>query len=280
LCKDFNRKLSVQSRRFNKSTYYFIQSNPPSSTDPPWDLVVEDPLTALEYYRRDFSRSVIDIAAAFLHTGTPFSTRIQSDWAQAAVIHPHRHEKHVGLGWRQKGYAGDTADYAAYEALCTEFLRQPRARSACLKGGIVWRLAKHSVELGVTSTGPSDDVFDYGSCIVSDSGGLDLWDNDLSEDELNLICGVYRVKTQDNQMSDSLWWPKHSVWMNSGLNVGYWSPACENWFQLRLDTIRAGTARLRMSAEWKAALRFWRQTPVFINNSRHSATTYVNKALQ
>ena len=254
LCKDFNQKLSVQSRRFNKSTYYFIQSNPPSSTDPPWDLVVEDPLTALECYRRDFGRLVIDIAVAFLHTGTPFSTRIQSDWAQPTVIHPHRHEKHVGLGWRQKGYAGDTADYAANEALRTEFLGQPRARSACLKGGIVWRLAKHSVELGVTSAGPSDDVFDYGSCIVSDSGGLDLWDDDLSEDELNLICGVYRVKTQGNQTSDSSWWPKHSVWMNSGLNVGYWSPACENWFQLRLDTIRAGTARLRTSTEWKAAL--------------------------
>ena len=277
LRQDFNQRLSVKPKRFNNSIYYFIQFEPPSLTDPTWDLVVEDPLTALECYRRHLGQSVIDIATGFLLAGKPFSTRIQSDRAHPAVVHPRRHGKPVGLGWREKGYAGNTTDYAAYEALRTEFLTQPRARCACLKGGIVWRLARHSIELGVASAGPSDDVFDYGSCIVSDSGGLELWDDELSDDELNLICGVYMVKTQGNQKSDSSWWPKHSAWMNSGLNVGYWSPACEDWFQRRLDSIRTGTARLRTSTEWKVALKFWRQTAPFINNSRHTAATYLHE---
>jgi hypothetical protein len=52
---------------------------------------------------------------------------------------------------------------------------------------------------------------------------------------------------QDSHLS---WWPKHSAWIKSGLDVGYWSGNCERWFQIRLENIRLGDTKLRSGQEW------------------------------
>jgi hypothetical protein len=272
----FNPHLVVTYRTFDKNTFFFIQSaGAPSSNDPPWYLAVQDPATALECYRRDVGPSVIDVAKLFLAAGKPFTTRIHS--SHPPPIRPLRRRDPVGLGWRNVGYRGDSGDYAGYENRRKAFLVQPRGRAGALAGGIVWRLVIHDLELSHICAGPSDDVFEYGDMICSDSSGVELWDDALSEDELNLICGVYRVRTKfSNQASDSSWWPKHSIWMASNMNVGYWSVGCETWFQMRLDAIRKGTAQLRTAAEWKDALRFWRSTKPFVANYNRTAAAFLH----
>ena len=72
-----------------------------------------------------------------------------------------------------------------------------------LAGGIVWCLAFNSVELSHVLVRPSEDVFDCGDALRSDSDEELLWDDALSEDKLSLICGVYKVHTHSNQTSDS-----------------------------------------------------------------------------
>lgn len=62
------------------------------------------------------------------------------------------------------------------------------------------------------------------------------------------------------QTSHSSWWPKHSAWSLSGLNLGYWAPHCETWFQKRLSEIRAGTATLRTGKQWRDALGMLKDT--------------------
>jgi len=42
---------------------------------------------------------------------------------------------------------------------------------------------------------------------------------------------------------------------SSGLNVGYWSPDCERWFQERLSDIRAGKAKLRTAQDWRTSIK-------------------------
>jgi hypothetical protein len=276
LRNDLNPAVRVKPLTDNHVTYYFIQSMaPPSPSDPNWDLVVQDPVTALECYRRDMGPSIISIATSFLLAGKPFSTRIRSEIPRTIPSHPSSQRQFVGLGWREQGYKGDINDYAAYENQRAIFLAHPRLRAALLKGGIVWRLARHSVELSLAIAGPSDEVFEYGN-FITDSHGTQLWDDDLGEDELNLICGVYNVRTQARQTSDSSWWPKQAIWMSGGLNVGYWSPTCETWFQKRLTAIRNGSAALRTAAEWRTALRFWRPTTHFIKHSSHAAATFLH----
>ncbi|TDL15454.1 hypothetical protein BD410DRAFT_699480, partial [Rickenella mellea] len=84
-------------------------------------------------------------------------------------------------------------------------------------------------------------------------------------DELDLISGVYRVFTGNGlQTSASSWWPRHSAWQKGALNVGYWSPDCERWFQKRLEMIRDGKADLRSANEWKSALVKNKRTPRFV----------------
>lgn len=39
------------------------------------------------------------------------------------------------------------------------------------------------------------------------------------------------------------------------MNVGYWSPDCEAWYQARLRDIRDGTAGPHTASEWKNKLK-------------------------
>ena len=96
------------------------------------------------------------------------------------------------LGWRQFSYEPDAVDYLAYETRRDAFLSQPRARAALLKGGIVWRLAREHIHVEDVLNGPSDDAHQYPKVLCTSDGRL-VEDDDLTEDELNLICGVYEV---------------------------------------------------------------------------------------
>ncbi|KAJ7145333.1 hypothetical protein C8R43DRAFT_890492, partial [Mycena crocata] len=56
-------------------------------------------------------------------------------------------------------------------------------------------------------------------------------DPSLTDDEIDLICGVYHVGTGSClTTTDQSWWPEPSTWARSAMNVGWWSPYCERWF--------------------------------------------------
>ena len=44
--------------------------------------------------------------------------------------------------------------------------------------------------------------------------------------------------------------------MASGLNIGYWSPDCEAWFQSRARTISDGTSTIKNAHVWSQAMKF------------------------
>jgi hypothetical protein len=123
--------------------------------------------------------------------------------------------------------------------------------------------------------------------------GGDFWDDDLSEQELDLICGVYKVFTGQYSFSyfqadflniflgkgspaDNSWWPKANVWKNSGLNVGYWSPACGHFYQKRLEKIIRGEADLKNSSDWRSALKNRKQTRLLISANEKFASQLIS----
>lgn len=70
-----------------------------------------------------------------------------------------------------------------------------------------------------------------------------LVDDRLCPAAAAVLSGLYVVDTSvQNQVEHVSWWPRQDVWYQSELNVGYWSEACEDWYQERLDVIRAGNA--------------------------------------
>jgi hypothetical protein len=80
-----------------------------------------------------------------------------------------------------------------------------------------------------------------------------------------------------NQTSDVSWWPKPETWENSPLNVGYWSPNCEEWFCERLDHIRTGSSRggPRSGSTWTSDLKKWRRTPHVVASSKQAAAAFI-----
>jgi hypothetical protein len=71
--------------------------------------------------------------------------------------------------------------------------------------------------------------------------------------------------------SDSSWWPKHSTWIASGLEVGYWSSSCETWYINRLQEIRNGKARLKKASEWTKSIKFMKQRTSLLNSNYEAA---------
>ena len=238
-----------------------------SSRNAPWSLLVQDPAIAIECLRRRWGPHLVDIAFELHSRGIPFKTYIAVNY-QITLDRPAV----IGLGYRLSGYVPSKRDYETYESIRNRFLSSPRARAAMLKGGIIWRLAKEAIPESAVLSGPSTEVYSTGAMFQSNRGIF--LDDGLSEDELDLISGVYKVftgkflqcinismilipgdrKGKGVQESHLSWWPKHSIWARSGLDMGYWSESSERWFLLRLESIRAGNATLRSGQEWNQAI--------------------------
>ena len=86
----------------------------------------------------------------------------------------------------------------------------------------------------------------------------------------------YYITAQDNQFADISWWPTQSTFMASGLNVGYWSPDCEAWFQSRAKEIKEGTASVKNTGQWAATMKFKKpRTLRFVSNQELIATNFL-----
>ena len=192
------------------------------------------------------------------------------------------------------GYKPNSSDYAEYELIRNTFLREPRGRAALLMGGIVWRLAIEVLGTAPATDGPS--FHPQGLEAQSSYSGI-IVDDKLSEDEVNLICGVYKIYTssmyhfclhsftqysctensKNQQTSDSSWWPKPIIFEKSGLYIGYWTTACEAWFQNRLQKIRAGCESVKNGQEWRAGpIKFQKATPLLVQANDQDSQKFLH----
>ncbi|KAJ7848863.1 hypothetical protein B0H14DRAFT_3452903 [Mycena olivaceomarginata] len=151
-----------------------------------------------------------------------------------------------------------------------QFLQSPRGRAAKLYGGIVGRLACTVVSDEEVCRGPTDDVTIDGTCLWDGVSASAYWDDSLTEQEIDLICGVYHISTGQPdpsafggvQTTTQSWWPRPSSMAQSGLNVGWWTPMSESWFQRRLRQLDDPPwADLLTSAKWKNNLKLERRCP-------------------
>ncbi|THH10985.1 hypothetical protein EW146_g8202 [Bondarzewia mesenterica] len=95
--------------------------------------------------------------------------------------------------WCLQEYKSDIMDYIAYETHQNHFLRGPHGHSALLYRGIMWRITVQVLKLGIVLLGPSKYIFQTRDAVVLGPVHAPLWDDALSKDELDLICGIYKV---------------------------------------------------------------------------------------
>ncbi|KAJ6537910.1 hypothetical protein B0H19DRAFT_962106, partial [Mycena capillaripes] len=79
----------------------------------------------------------------------------------------------------------------------------------------------------------------------------------LTEEEIDIICGVYTVETEDgHQLKYISWWLKPTAFWSSGLNTGWWNANCGRWFVKRSKEMKSTRVKLHTYSEWKNKLRF------------------------
>ncbi|KAK0196725.1 hypothetical protein F5146DRAFT_1129524 [Armillaria mellea] len=149
-------------------------------------------------------------------------------------------------------------------------------RTALKHRGLIWRLA---VEIEfkrfdeVVLSGLSRRVTQIGGvhCTVD---GDELWDEVLTEDQIDIICGVYKVewveeKVQSRkkpegdrrgQLTEHVsWFPKPTAWKGCGLDVGFWSADDESWYMHRVAKYLGGDFKCENQTEWRRSLKLCRE---------------------
>jgi hypothetical protein len=190
-----NSELRVATLSSAQVDLHFVRAARENCNDAEWDLVLEDPATVLECCRRG-DGSVRAIARFLVNSGRAFSTFIPRYKIPPLEQGPAT-VKPIILGRRPMGYQPLLTDYAYYEQLRTTFMACPHARAAFLAGGIIWRLAMDSARSLAEERaldGPSEESLQFGKSLLR-SDNVCVWDDTLTEAEMDLICGVYNVDT-------------------------------------------------------------------------------------
>jgi len=187
----------------DKRPVYELAVSAPGKT--PWRLVVDHAATVVFSMRSRWGGKRLEVLVMHLvELGIPFQTLLQRPQAPTRTIRYIDTYVEVGvcdrqfqgLGTREQSWEAGLDDYAVYIYRREAFLQTPRCRAALLRGGIVWRLAMESHNLAVAADGPSETVSDFGRCFQGDDGES-YWDDWLTDEEVDLICGVYMCKTSE-----------------------------------------------------------------------------------
>lgn len=196
-------KIGLLQSVASKTQYYVIQPRQPTTPTTPipeWVLLLDDPVTVVQICRLYRDSTVYDILRHLFNHGISFSTCIPE--SELPVILPLRMPQ--TLGWRPANHIIKPSEYPFYHDKLYYFFREPHSRAAFGMGGIVWRLACAVVDRDFVDNtvlgGPSDEVATHRSTFSFTSGER-LCDDNLTEQELDFICGVYKVSTGKHHIS-------------------------------------------------------------------------------
>ncbi|GJF00474.1 hypothetical protein PsYK624_167620 [Phanerochaete sordida] len=169
-------------------TLYFIAYAASAS----WCLAVMTAIDAVEIARRRWGPKAEDIVHELVARGISF--RIL--WPLGAAPPPARPAPTlrpiggwVGLGYRDATYKPVGMDYQLYIDRRRAIINGPRAAAALAKGGIVWRLVYEELEPGESLL--ERHYSDQNTVLRVGENAYETCA--ISDEELNCICGVYRI---------------------------------------------------------------------------------------
>ena len=169
---------------------YFIR---PRTGSPDWGVVVYSAASALQCERsgcRDTRESIVE---HLVQLGIPFRTPAVLPSGVPCGSGGRVHNNSLatkGLGYRQKGYCPDITDYRAYVMERDAIITGLQGRAALLKGGLVWRLVIERLGTMPAMMGPTAYALEGEERLRGGSGKV-YYDDVLSVEELDCICGVY-----------------------------------------------------------------------------------------
>ena len=182
------RHIAIDGTRTIKTFYQIISRAAPS---PRFAVFLDDPSSVLYLIRTQPGSELSDVVVELVRRGLPVSTRVLRDTAPTSNFTVSR-----GLGSLPFRYRPRPSDYVAYLQRRDDLLRRTYGRAALLKGGIIGRLARESLDERadfIVASGPSEDAERFGSCIEIE--GSRYWDDDLDCTDEDIICGLYKIST-------------------------------------------------------------------------------------
>jgi hypothetical protein len=164
----------------------------------PWMVAVPNVIDAFFVCRLDRPRARgspltdFEVARELLNNGIQFSTLLPVKPLPRSI------GPVITVPVRLPGYKFTQDDYYAYEQQRAALLSDPRvARSALLRGGIVWRLAVAMLSFDDVLEGPTTaaTLQRRGIIVKTSDDSIDLCDDGLSQLELDIICGLHHCYT-------------------------------------------------------------------------------------
>ncbi|KAJ6631239.1 hypothetical protein B0H10DRAFT_2207612 [Mycena sp. CBHHK59/15] len=238
----------------------------------------------LEALRQQWGPDVKDVITHFIARGIPFwfaymSTQIMpASEPVIAGIRPKGFKQNTasGLGFRPYQYQFDEHDYKAYTIQRdVKLFHTPRGHIALQYGGVIARLTRAEVSDDDFFRGFDDDIYDVGDCLWDGESEHAYWYDRLSDNEIDLVCGIYYVgtgqktvgkgkgrlaqernaplvqnDTDTGQAGIVSWWPKPSAWARGSLDGAWWTPQCEtDFFAKRLIHFEKASVDRSLSVE-------------------------------
>ncbi len=162
------------TRIFNEKGHSIYRIDIRGKPDEKPHIYVSDELVAMGCLRISFS-STCDLARTLLVRGCVFRTRLEEPVPGSLPVEIPE------LGFRPVNYMPDLGDYAVYEERLRIFLRH-RLTAVRALGGLYWRLANHFSDDGPSIESTLNEV-------------SDTIPSALSEDDIALLCGQYKIYT-------------------------------------------------------------------------------------
>ncbi|KAK0436976.1 uncharacterized protein EV420DRAFT_1280911 [Desarmillaria tabescens] len=180
------------------------------------------------------------------------------------------------IPYRPMGFQLELLDYTYYIQKRSTLLEDPAiARAALMHGGLIWHITmEHVQDPEFILSGLGGNISRYGEChriqgSARTEPDYDLWEETLTEDQIDLLCGVYRVYRSAAGSAGSLtftqdlsWFPRQCSFRNSSLDLGHWSPDAEDWYQCRVQMYLTADPKGQClnQAEWKSYIHLWQTT--------------------
>jgi hypothetical protein len=179
----------------------FVFSSPPSNACQ-WSLGVHSPAAALYVCRyileNPHAHTILTVAHRLLDKGIAFRTLLPLTCSprQLTVTEPY-----TPRTYRLISHTFTKADFDVAMLACQFVLTSPQGRAALLRGGIIGRIAKEYLSKDGVLDGPSVEVTAHRVGYIAPSGNDNtrFCDDQLTDNEIAIICGTYSLYTGEFQ---------------------------------------------------------------------------------
>jgi hypothetical protein len=280
----------------------FVFSSPPSDVCH-WVLGVHSPAAALYVCRyileNPHAHTILTVANRLLVQGIRFRTLLALTCSPRQLTTVNK--PYVPKTYRLISHTFTSADFDVAMLACQSVLTSPQGRAALLRGGIVGRIAKEFLSIDGVLDGPSVEVTAHRVGYIAPSGNDDtcFCDDQLTDDEIAIICGTYSLYTGKfhflhlifsflilfftaaGQVAVWSWFPPPEAWESnrSGCNWLTWTERSEDVFQKILSDARIGQGKPKALAAWKEKLRGQKVTRTLTEHNESRSQAFMDRVV-